>query len=222
MRWSRNFSWILFILGALIFLSSLLPPLFSWYWSWLYRPLNLFDPEATSIYPIPKFLTEKGLYADIPMSDPKSWFTNAPEASGSATQFSTFLLSFPSLKINNIEVAINGTNLLIHPIHYPGTSLPGEIGNTVILGHSALPQFYFISHKMTVFNPLLKLKLGDSVRIDYSGPPLFYQINKIFEVKPDQIEVFNQPTDRRQLTLITCTPLGTYFRRYVVIADLVE
>ena len=218
----KYFSWVLFIIGGLLFLSSFLPPLFYWYWSWLIRPPVLFDPDAVSIYPIPKILTEAGLYADLPLTDSKDWFPQAKLATVSASPVDSFLLTFPSLKISDIEVTVNGSNLKFRPIHFPGSALPGQIGNTVILGHSALPQFYFLKSSLTVFNPLLKLKIGDEIEIDFNNLNYSYKINKIFEVTPDKVEVLSQSDNHRQLTLITCVPLGTYLRRLVLVGDLIN
>jgi len=218
----KYFSWVLFIIGGLIFLSSFLPPLFYWYGGWINRSPVLFDPDAVSVYPIPKILTRKGLYADLPLTDSRDWFPKAQIATISASPVNSFLLSFPRLKISDIEVEVNGTDLKTHPVHFPGSALPGNIGNSVILGHSALPQFYFLNSPLTIFNPLLKFKIGDEVKIDYNGLNYIYKINQIFEVTPDKIEVLSQPENRRQLTLITCVPFGTYLRRLIIVGDLIN
>ena len=52
-----------------------------------------------------------------------------------------YSLSIPKLKINHAAVTINGDDLSKSLIQYTG-SLPGNIGNPVIFGHSTLLLFY--------------------------------------------------------------------------------
>ncbi|KKU74667.1 MAG: hypothetical protein UX99_C0008G0001, partial [Candidatus Amesbacteria bacterium GW2011_GWB1_47_26] len=49
-----------------------------------------------------------------------------------------------------------------------------------------------------------------------------YIVRNITEVDPSQIEVLAQRYDKNELTLITCVPLGTYLRRFVARAELVN
>lgn len=218
----KIFPWALFVFGLILILSSFLPSLFFWYWSWIVRPVTLFDPAQVSPYAIPKLLTSQGLYQDLPMTDPTSWFPQAHLASASASPVNSFLLSLPTQKVFDLPIQVNGTNLETSPIHYPGSALPGRVGNTVILGHSALPYLYLFKSPLAIFNPLLKTKIGDEVVVDFNGFKYTYKISQINEVSPNQIEVLSQPANRRQLTLITCVPLGTYLRRLVVIGDLIN
>jgi LPXTG-site transpeptidase (sortase) family protein len=215
------FSWLLFITGIILLLSALLPPLYWSYWSWLIRPQTLFDPQQVSLFPIPKLLTKNGMFQDIAMSNTTAWFPTASLPPIENTSAKYFQLSFPSLHINDILIQVNTTDLSRHPAHFPGSALPGSLGNAVILGHSALPQFFLLGNNLTVFNPLLKLKIGDSVDINFQNHFLTYRVTKIFEVNPNQVEVLNQPSDKHQLSLITCVPLGTYLRRLVVVGELI-
>jgi len=69
---------------------------------------------------------------------------------------------------------------------------------------------------------LPKAQVGDEVIVKYDGITYRYVIKKTQEVRPNQIEVLTQHYDRYQLTLITCVPLGTYWRRFVATAELVN
>lgn len=222
MNLRQIFSWLLFLFGLTFLLFSISYPISTWYWSWIIRPPILFDPTIVSAFPVPKILNSNGFYADLQLTNSAAWFPTAQIASVSASPVSSFLLSFPSLKISDISVKVNSTDLKYHPVHFPGSALPGQIGNSVILGHSALPQFYFFGNNFTVFNPLLRLKTNDLVNINFNGLNYTYKINKIFEVTPDRIDVLSQPDNRRELTLITCVPLGTYLRRLVVVGELIN
>ncbi len=101
-------------------------------------------------------------------------------------------------------------------VHYPGTSLPGDGGNVVITGHSS----YFPwdpGRFKDVFALLHDVEVGDKVLVYYNQEKYIYEVDNIMEVKPTNIEVLKQ-TPSEQLTLITCTPVGTNLRRLIVTA----
>jgi len=92
----------------------------------------------------------------------------------------------------------------------------------VILGHSALPGLYKKTSPLVVFNSLPQIKIGSEIIIRYDGVTYRYLVQATKEVHPDQVSVLAPTPDRRQLTLITCVPLGTYWRRFVAVAILVN
>jgi sortase A len=75
---------------------------------------------------------------------------------------------------------------------------------------------------MIVFNALPKITMGDLVLVNYDGITYRYKVDATREVTPDRVDVLLPVTNRRQLTLITCVPLGTYWRRFVATATLVN
>ncbi|MBP7670814.1 class D sortase [Candidatus Gracilibacteria bacterium] len=99
-------------------------------------------------------------------------------------------------------------------VHYPGTSLPGQRGNTVITGHSS----YFPwdpGRFKDVFALLHDVVVGDKIVVYYKQTKYTYEISDIEVVLPEEIDVLKQtPSD--QLTLITCTPVGTNLKRLIV------
>jgi sortase A len=181
---------------------------------------SLLDPTAVSSYPVPIVVNILGT-SSLDYTQASSWFdqtSSFPVPENSPVTY--FSLSIPRLKMQDIAVEVNGTDLKKNAIHYPGTALPGEYGNSVIFGHSALPQFYRPGHVMTIFNPLVKAKIGDEVIINFDGVTYHYFIRKTTVVDASAVSVLAQVYDRRELTLITCTPLGTYWYRFVAIAEL--
>lgn len=158
--------------------------------------------------------------------NPQSWFPSAKfglPGSGS-TQYS---LSIPVLDIEAAKVIINGTDLAEGLIHYPGTAMPGELGSPVIFGHSVLRHFYRPSvtnpdRYLSIFSKIMTLKNGDQIFIDFDGIRYTYEVKDIFEVKPEDVYILEQKYTNRELKLITCVPEGTYLRRGVVIAQLVD
>jgi len=103
----------------------------------------------------------------------------------------------------------------------PGAnSHPGEIGNTVLSGHSSNDLFDPGDYKF-IFAQLEKLTIGDTIYANYNGVRYAYVITKTEVVKPTEVGKLVYPTDKPILTLITCTPLGTALNRLLVTAEQV-
>lgn len=101
-------------------------------------------------------------------------------------------------------------------VHYPGTSVPGQTGNVVITGHSSY--FPWDSGRFKdVFALLHKVEIGDRIVIYYNQDKYVYEVTDYKVVNPENIEILKQ-VPGNQLTLITCTPVGTNLRRLVVTA----
>lgn len=105
-------------------------------------------------------------------------------------------------------------------IHYPGTALPGDNGNVVITGHSSYYAWDAGRFK-DVFALLHDVKIGDRIVVYFNQKKFVYEINKIKVVLPKDVDVLS-PSQTEQLTLITCTPIGTNLKRLIVTAKLIE
>lgn len=155
-----------------------------------------------------------------------NWFEDSvPTTDGqTATAYS---LRIPKLKIENALVTIGGTNLNKSLIQYPGTADPGDLGSPVIFGHSVLRQFYNPSPKNpnrynSIFSTIMTLSPGDQIFVTYDNVEYTYKVLEKTEVKPEDTYILAQRHDVKFLKLVTCTPEGTYLRRGVVTAQLVE
>lgn len=138
-----------------------------------------------------------------------NWFVGGAESSQfSLSKVSFYTLSAARLKIENATVSIGGEDLSKSLIQYPGTALPGKKGNTVIFGHSILPQFYDPKDYLAIFSTLPSLKKGDEISVNYDGISYLYQVEDIFEVQPTDIQVLEQNKSDSFLTLVTCVPPG--------------
>jgi sortase A len=103
----------------------------------------------------------------------------------------------------------------------PGAnSHPGEIGNTVLSGHSSNDVFARGDYKF-IFMQLDKLQVGDTIYANYNSVRYTYTVTKKREVNPSDVAALTYDTDKPELTLITCTPLGTALRRLLVTAEQV-
>lgn len=139
----------------------------------------------------------------------------------------SYILDIPKLEIENAVVTVGGTDLNNSLIAYAGTALPGEPGSPVIFGHSVLRQFYNPSVKNprrynSIFSTIMTLKNGDEIFVTADGVRYTYVVNNKTEVKPEDVHILTQKYDSKSLKLVTCTPEGTYLRRGVVSAQLVD
>lgn len=106
-------------------------------------------------------------------------------------------------------------------VHYPGTARPGQAGNFFVTGHSSYYPWAPGEFK-TVFARLHELAVGDEYWVYYGGDKHRYIITGKKEVKPSDVTVLDQPTNKRTGTLMTCTPVGTTLRRLIISSQEVD
>ncbi len=105
-------------------------------------------------------------------------------------------------------------------MHYAGSVNPGDVGNVVIFGHSSGQSWAPGNYKF-VFTLLDKLKVGDVIYVDNLGTRYTYQVRSSQVVTPSDIGVLKSGSDH-ELTLITCTPVGTSTNRLVIHAEQIS
>jgi sortase A len=101
--------------------------------------------------------------------------------------------------------------------HAEGTSLPDEEGTIFMFAHSSGPPWE-ITRLNTIFLRLGELEKGDIIEISKNGKQYKYKVREKKEVKPTEVSYLLE-TERTQLILQTCTPIGTDIRRLLVFAD---
>ena len=104
-------------------------------------------------------------------------------------------------------------------IHISNTSLPGEVGNVFITGHSSNYPWAKGDYN-NIFALINKLVVGDLIQIKYHNSDFVYKVSVIKTVKPSDTSVLD-PTKKSILTLMTCTPVGTSINRLILIAEQV-
>jgi sortase A len=166
--------------------------------------------------PVPEDITNAADYTKA-----SSWFPTAPQ-DFDVSKVRYYNLSIPSLGIFSASVAIGGEDLAASLIQYPGTALPGKRGNSVIFGHSILPQFFNPEDYLSIFSTLPTIKKGDQAEIRYDGISYVFVVENVFEVEPTDLEILAQNLDDSYITLVTCTPPGHPLRpkRLIVRARL--
>lgn len=200
------------LLTGMIFLGSVFGPILNYELKSRKFTRQLISPVAV--------LGDSSTVVDY--SRPSAWFPTAPSLSPQPSKITHYQLSIPTLKINQAVVHVGGEDLMDSLVQYPGTALPGQYGNTVVFGHSVLPQFFNPKNYKTIFSTLPTLKKGDEILVDFDGISYRYEIFALHEVLPDDVSVLEQHYDAEYLSLITCAPPGTYLKRLIVSAKLVK
>lgn len=103
-------------------------------------------------------------------------------------------------------------------VHFGEIGEFGKFGNVIIVGHSSGAAWSPGQYKF-VFTMLDKIKQNDKIIVDYKGTRYVYSVKNITVVEPNNVEVLKQPKDKKLITLITCTPVGTSAKRLVVTAE---
>lgn len=138
-------------------------------------------------------------------------------------QITEFNLTIEKLGVNApISPNIDGQDKNIYDdvldnglAHYKNTALPNSGSNIVIFGHSST--VLGIGKYSKIFAPLGKLKPGDEIKINFNQKEYKYVVTEKKIVTADDTSIL-LPTEREQLTLFTCWPVGTASKRLVVIA----
>ena len=128
----------------------------------------------------------------------------------------------PSLGKDQVHVVVEGVthaDLKKGPGHYPGTAVPGAVGNVVISGHRTTYG--------APFNRLDELRPGDAIVLETQSFFYTYRVLATTIVRPDKLgetlPVPNAPgkaPTQRLLTLTTCNPKYSARERMVVRALL--
>ena len=104
-------------------------------------------------------------------------------------------------------------------VHYPGSVLPGENGQTIILGHSAPPNWPDINYD-NVFSRLNELEKGDEIFVYFEHQRFNYSVtNKFFLERGEEVPEYLTNSDN-MLILISCWPPGKDIRRIALEASL--
>lgn len=111
--------------------------------------------------------------------------------------------------------------LLTSLAHLKGTAYPGQKGNSVIFGHSALPYLYSPRNLQTIFTRLDELKFGDLIIVDTDSRVLKFQVEK-GGLLGDRATIADLTSRKPRLTLLTCYPPGYKSFTYAVRALLLD
>ncbi len=160
--------------------------------------------------------------SQVDTTNPKTWFPEAKYKKIEKPKISNYTLTISKLGIKDVNVEIGGEDLKKSLIQFPGSSNPGELGNTVIFGHSTLPLFFNPKVYETIFSTLPEMKKGDEIVARVDGIEYKYIVYEMVTVNPSDLTVLEQRYDKYDMSIITCVPPGTKWKRLVVKARLKE
>jgi sortase A len=173
------------------------------------RAVSLPPTTTTTTIPPPTFVPEPEP-TPPPKRPSKPVSTNTAEGSEPIVKIGTIEIPKIGL-VHDLYHGITMRNINLGPSHWPGTAMPGEVGNTVIAGHRVT--------KTHPFRNIHLLQNGDEIIFTVQGQRSVYRVNGNRIVTPKQIEIVN-PTPTATATLFACHPPGSARFRYVVTADL--
>jgi len=131
-------------------------------------------------------------------------------------------ISVPIIFSTSIEKNALMRDLDLGVVYYPGSVYPGQIGQAIILGHSAPEGWPQIKHDW-VFTDLEKLTTGDIILIDLNNKQYKYIVKqKTIIQRGADVPFDNLSANSNVLTLISCWPPGKDYQRITVQAVLVD
>ncbi|QOC90123.1 class E sortase [Micromonospora craniellae] len=118
-----------------------------------------------------------------------------------------------------IVEGIRTADLKLGPGHYPGTALPGEVGNMAVAGHRGPPG--------EPFNDIDQLGANDPIVVETASAWFVYRVQRHVIVSPERVDVVaptpEQPgvtPSRAMLTMTACHPRYSSRLRYVLFSEL--
>lgn len=116
-----------------------------------------------------------------------------------------------SLPVHTAKVIFNTWEVHLDGASFgDGTTLPGNIGNTVIFSHA----------RIGLFGSLTSIKKGDLVHVFTHNDWFVYKVDDTFTVDPDRVDVLDNHK-KYELTLYTCTG-ENWSKRFIVKATLLS
>lgn len=127
-------------------------------------------------------------------------------------------------RLDDSWVVVQGVtldDLALGPGHYPGTAMPGQVGNFAVAGHRA-------THDQP-FAYLDQVRVGDRLIVRIATRTYVYRVTRTFITVPTSLSVLDpvpgqagvRPTQRR-ITLTTCNPRWGHTNRLIVYGVLAE
>lgn len=125
-----------------------------------------------------------------------------------------------NLDFNNLE------NLFMKELEkwvlrYPWTAKPGENGNVFMFWHSSNYAWENWNYN-DVFALLDNLEFWDEIIIYYNQKRYTYVVNEKKVVKPGNVKILDRDPSKKEVSLMTCRPIGTSINRLIAFAELKE
>lgn len=103
--------------------------------------------------------------------------------------------------------------------HAKGTAFPGTVGNVFLFSHSSV-NFYDAIRYNSIFYLISKLEKGDEIDLYYKKNKYVYRVTEKKMVDPKDTSYLTKETSEKTVTMMTCWPPGTTYKRLLVRAIL--
>ncbi|MGH7246095.1 MAG: sortase [Candidatus Levyibacteriota bacterium] len=202
---------VLYIFTPLILWQLTLAPVFAQEKITIPIPRKTFATPSTI-----KSLLETGVNSlSVDYNNAANWFPTVNLGKNQA-RIPGYTISIPAIRVKNAIVSTQDNNLAAHLVNYAGTAVPPDKGTAVVFGHSTLPSLFDPGNYKTIFANAHTLHVGDSIFVTVNNIAYTYAIFSITIVDADDTSVFTQNNDDSYLTIVTCTPPGTTWKRLVI------
>lgn len=136
---------------------------------------------------------------------------------------SSFGIVIPKIRANaavipNVDPYDNTAyqQALTHGVaHAKGSVYPGRVGNVFIFSHSSVDFFEALRYN-SVFYLLDKLETNDEIILYFNNEKFTYNVIEKKLVESNAIFYLTEKTNDKLVTLMTCWPPGTTFKRLIV------
>ncbi|MBL7142055.1 MAG: sortase [Candidatus Pacebacteria bacterium] len=201
---------------AFAFLFLLMLLIFNWSnisWVFNYRVISSLFSDT--------FNTEKVIQNDasniVVLEDQGEYYEKENSVEIPKIEIFAPLVSSQSAEQTDMQQALN-TGVVL----FPDSVLPGESGQTIVLGHSAPVGWPKIKYD-GVFSRLNELVEGDEIIVFFNNRKYVYIVNrKVFLERGEELSQEGLTNDENMLILISCWPPGRDLRRIAVEAEIVK
>jgi sortase A len=219
---AKLISLVILVAGSLLFLYTFFP-LLSWqvYFAPAFAASEIDSPIPSYSFINPSNLgsllgnAAQGINTDY--TNAYNWYPGYESNKNNTVEYK---ISIPKIGIKDAVVNNKDTDLSTHLVQYNADTYPPNQGNTIIFGHSTLPQLYDPNDYKTIFANAYKLSVGDEIITSVNNQNYKYKIESIIVVDPDNTSVLAQNFSDSYVTLITCTPPGTIWKRLIIKARI--
>jgi sortase A len=175
-------------------------------------PTTTITPTSTTSTTVAPVTTTSTTTTSTPVVQQTEPIAPPADAHGDEPLVQVGSIAIPKLGVDMaMYEGIRLTTLDYGPGHWPGTALPGQVGNVVVGGHR--------SSKHRVFRDVDQLVAGDEIIFRDANGEHVYVVNRVEIVEPTALWIVD-PTPTATATLFACHPPGSTAQRIVVFADL--
>ncbi len=192
-------------------------------WMFNYREISglaydFFNPYQNSNL----LVSANTIPVQVPVTSATTQKTYPYSSKENSLEIPTLSLVTPLVIGESTDIPSLEKNLDKGVVYYPGSVLPAQTGQILVLGHSAPPNWPHIKHDW-VFTNIEKLTVGDKIELYFNNHQYTYLVIQK-DIVPRGQEVGSDTLTGKNniLTLVSCWPPGKDYKRIAVSAQLVD